>query len=62
MRAGGSMAESEIDTPDEVLVVAAMLGDLRAFDTLAMRYRWGVVRAAQAIVGREDAEDIAPKP
>ncbi len=53
------MAESDIDTPDEVLVVAAMLGDLRAFDSLAMRYRPGVVRAAQAIVGREDAEDVA---
>ncbi len=59
MRAGGLMAESDIDTPDEVLVVAAMVGDLGAFDTLAMRYRQGVVRAAQAIVGREDAEDIA---
>ncbi len=53
------MAESDIDTPDEVLVVAAMVGDLDAFDRLAMRYRHGVVRAAQAIVGREDAEDIA---
>jgi RNA polymerase sigma-70 factor (ECF subfamily) len=53
------MAESGIDTPDEILVVAAMVGDLGAFDTLVMRYRQGVVRAAQAIVGREDAEDIA---
>ncbi len=59
MRAGGSMAGSDVDTPDEVLVVAAMVGDLAAFDTLTMRYRQGVVRAAQAIVGREDAEDIA---
>ena len=53
------MAKADFDTPDEVLVVAAMVGDLGAFDTLAMRYRHGVVRAAQAIVGREDAEDVA---
>jgi RNA polymerase sigma-70 factor (ECF subfamily) len=53
------MAESDIDTPDEVLVVAAMVGDLGAFDTLARRYRPGVVRAAQAIVGRGNAEDVA---
>ncbi len=53
------MANDEFDTPDEVLVVEAMIGDLGAFDTLAMRYRRGVVRAAQAIVGREDAEDVA---
>ena len=53
------MAESDIDTPDEVLVVAAMVGDLGAFETLARRYRPGVVRAAQAIVGSEDAEDVA---
>ncbi len=53
------MAEPDVDTPDEVLVVAAMLGDLSAFDMLVRRYRQGAVRAAQAIVGREDAEDIA---
>jgi hypothetical protein len=27
------------ETPDEVLVVAAILGDLSAFDELASRYR-----------------------
>ena len=59
MHSEGSVAKSDIDTPDEVLVVAAMVGDLGAFDTLAKRYRHGVVRAAQAIVGREDAEDVA---
>ena len=59
MRAGGSKEESDIDTRDDVLVVAAMVGDFGAFDTLAMRYRPGVVRTAQAIVGREDAEDVA---
>jgi DNA-directed RNA polymerase specialized sigma24 family protein len=53
------MAKVDHDTPDEVLVVAAMLGDLGAFETLALRYRPGVVRAAQAIVGRDDAEDVA---
>jgi RNA polymerase sigma-70 factor (ECF subfamily) len=53
------MARADFDTPDEVLVVAAMVGDLDAFDSLAARYRPGVVRAAQAIVGRNDAEDVA---
>ncbi len=53
------MAKADFDTPDEVLVVAAMVGDLGAFETLAMRYRRGVVRLAQSIVGREDAEDVA---
>lgn len=47
------------EPPDEVLVVAAILGDLDAFDELASRYRAAVVRTAQAIVGREDAEDVA---
>ena len=53
------MPKADLDAPDEVLVVAAMVGDLGAFDTLATRYRHAVVRAAQAIVGREDAEDVA---
>src|SRR5919202_1141024 len=48
-----------VDVPDEVLVVAAMLGDLSAFDELCARYRAAVVRAAQGIVGRADAEDVA---
>ena len=47
------------EPPDEMLVVAAILGDLDAFDELASRYRAAVVRTAQAIVGREDAEDVA---
>ena len=47
------------EAPDEVLVVAAILGDLEAFDELASRYRAAVVRTAQGIVGREDAEDVA---
>src|ERR671933_2461697 len=51
--------DESVDVPDEVLVVAAMLGDLSAFDELCARYRAAVVRAAQGIVGRADAEDVA---
>ena len=43
---------------DEVLVVAAMLGDLGAFDLLAGRYRAAVVRQAAGMVGDKDAEDV----
>ncbi len=50
---------SLVEMADEVLVVAAILGDLSAFDELASRYRAAVVRVAQSIVGREDAEDVA---
>jgi RNA polymerase sigma-70 factor (ECF subfamily) len=53
------MAKNSAEPPDELLVVAAILGDLEAFDLLASRYRAAAVRAAQAIVGREDAEDVA---
>ena len=53
------MAKPGAEPPDEVLVVASIIGDLDAFDLLATRYRAAVVRAAQAIVGREDAEDVA---
>ena len=53
------MAMLPEEPPDEVLVVAAILGDLDAFDELAVRYRAAVVRTAQGIVGREDAEDVA---
>ena len=58
-RAAELMAEDRDDAPDEVLVVAAILGDLEAFNELAGRYRAAAVRTAQAIVGREDAEDVA---
>jgi RNA polymerase sigma-70 factor, ECF subfamily len=44
--------------PDEVLVIAAILGNLDAFDELALRYRSAVVRLAESIVGREYAEDV----
>jgi RNA polymerase sigma-70 factor (ECF subfamily) len=47
------------DLPDEVLVMAAILGDISAFDRLVLRYRPAVVRVAQAIVGAELAEDVA---
>jgi RNA polymerase sigma-70 factor (ECF subfamily) len=47
------------ETPDEVLVLAAIFGDLDSFNELASRYRAGAVRIAQAIVGRDDAEDVA---
>src|SRR5262249_50028664 len=53
------MANAGVEPPDEVLVVAAILGDLDAFDELASRYRAAVIRTARAIVGREYAEDIA---
>ena len=54
------MAHDEsVDVPDEVLVVAAMMGDLSAFDELCARYRAAVVRLAQGLVGRVDAEDVA---
>jgi RNA polymerase sigma-70 factor (ECF subfamily) len=56
---GARMAKAGAEPPDEVLVVASILGDLHAFDELATRYRAAVVRTAQGIVGREDAEDVA---
>ena len=53
------MAKRHSEQSDEMLVVAAILGDLDAFGELATRYRAAVVRTAQAIAGREDAEDVA---
>lgn len=53
------MAAAELETPDEVLVLAAILGDLDAFGVLAGRYRAAAIRTAQSIVGRDDAEDVA---
>ncbi len=43
--------------PDEMLVVAAILGDLRAFDELVLRYRSAAYRVARAVAGSELAED-----
>ena len=53
------MEKAGVEPPDEVLVLAAILGDLEAFDELASRYRAAVVRTARALVGREFAEDVA---
>jgi RNA polymerase sigma-70 factor (ECF subfamily) len=53
------MARRSQEPPDEVLVVAAILGNLGAFDELVLRYRAAVVRAAQGIVGYDHAEDVA---
>jgi len=56
---GASMTDAGSEPPDEVLVVAAIVGDLHAFDQLVLRYRTAVLRVATGIVGREHAEDIA---
>jgi RNA polymerase sigma-70 factor (ECF subfamily) len=50
---------AELEPADELLVVAAIVGDLDAFDELASRYRAAVVRLAQSIVGSDTAEDVA---
>lgn len=47
------------ESPDEVLVLAAILGNLEAFEELVVRYRPAVVRLARTIVGVNDAEDVA---
>src|SRR6185369_2064316 len=54
---GGVMSSSE--SPDELLVVAAILGNLEAFEELVVRYRPAVVRLARTIVGADHAEDVA---
>lgn len=53
------MTQSDAVTPDEVLVVAAIVGDFRAFNALVERYRRAVIRIAERIVGKTDAEDVA---
>ena len=47
------------ESPDELFVVAAILGNLEAFEELVVRYRPAVVRLARTIVGSDDAEDVA---
>lgn len=47
------------EPPDELLVVAAILGNLEAFEQLVVRYRSAVVRLARTIVGTDYAEDVA---
>src|SRR5262249_31415308 len=52
------MAETRPENlPDEMLAIAAILGDLRSFDALALRYRAAAYRVAQSIVGNDLAED-----
>jgi RNA polymerase sigma-70 factor (ECF subfamily) len=48
-----------LESPDELLVIEAILGNLEAFEQLVVRYRPAVVRLARTIVGSEDAEDVA---
>ncbi len=53
------MAEIKRDNlPDDTLVLAATLGDLRSFDVLALRYRAAAYRVAQVIAGNDLAEDV----
>src|SRR5689334_25405120 len=47
------------ESPDEVLVIAAILGNLEAFEELVVRYRPAVVRLARTIAGADHAEDVA---
>lgn len=47
------------ESPDEVLVLAAILGNLEAFEQLVIRYRPAVIRLARTIVGSDHAEDVA---
>src|SRR5690349_3344709 len=47
------------ESPDELLVIEAILGKLDAFEELVVRYRPAVVRLARSIVGADNAEDIA---
>jgi RNA polymerase sigma-70 factor (ECF subfamily) len=48
-----------LESPDELLVLAAILGNLEAFEQLVVRYRPAVVRLARTIVGADYAEDVA---
>jgi RNA polymerase sigma-70 factor (ECF subfamily) len=48
-----------LDSPDELLVFEAILGNLEAFEQLVLRYRPAVVRLARTIVGADYAEDVA---
>jgi RNA polymerase sigma-70 factor, ECF subfamily len=53
------MNQADAGTPDKILVVAAILGDLAAFDVLVCRYRPAVVRTARLMVAPDDADDVA---
>lgn len=58
-RENGHYEEGTAVTPDEVLVVAAILGDLKAFNELVVRYAQAVIRVVRNIVKEPFAEDIA---
>src|SRR5574338_1395971 len=47
------------ESPDELLFIGAILGNLDAFEELVLRYRPAVVRLARTIVGADYAEDVA---
>ncbi len=47
-------------TSDEALVLAALLGDLAAFDEIVRRFRGAVVAVAEQVLdSREVAEEVA---
>jgi RNA polymerase sigma-70 factor (ECF subfamily) len=48
-----------LESPDELLAIEAILGNLEAFEQLVVRYRPAVVRLARTIVGADYAEDVA---
>ena len=50
---------ARLESPDAMLVMAAILGDLESFEELVLRYRAAVVRLASTIVGNYYAEDVA---
>lgn len=50
---------ARLESADELLVIAAILGNLEAFEELVLRYRAAVVRSARTIVGVDHAEDVA---
>ena len=51
------MANHRLDNlSDETLVLGAILGDMRSFDTLVMRYRGAAYRVAQSIAGTDLAD------
>ncbi|MEM1096529.1 MAG: sigma-70 family RNA polymerase sigma factor [Bacteroidota bacterium] len=52
-------APADDATPDAVLVVAAILGDVASFDVLVRRYRAAVWRMARHVVGADEADDVA---
>ena len=50
---------TNVESPDELLVIAAILGNLEAFEQLVTRSRPAVVRLSRTIVGADYAEDVA---